>query len=270
MTIVRRNLHFFRVVHSICSMLMSRNYSVCLQSFISSTKSFQILNLSSRPLSSETLYILDSSFNPPTRAHLALSLCSLPTQRPSTVVLLLSIENADKLSKPASFDHRLEMMELLAKRIERFKQEVGALVALSKRPKFVDKAKDVIEAFPKVQEVDWLVGYDTLIRILDKKYYTDSLENSLSAFWEKNRLICAMRGDETVERAYLDTIRAGMVDGVPKSWARYIKIIDPVGKEHSSTRARKAVCKGELEELARVVPEDIAEYIRSKNLYREE
>jgi nicotinamide-nucleotide adenylyltransferase len=249
--------------------MSSRTYSTHLKSFISSSKTFQILNPSSHPLGTESLYILDSSFNPPTKAHLALALSSLATTNNSTILLLLAIQNADKKAKPATFDHRLEMMELLARRIERT-SSARAIIALSKHPRFVDKAKEVAIAFPSVEEIVWLVGYDTLIRILDKKYYVPgTVEESLKAFWEKNRLVCAIRGDETVERALVERIRNGDVDGVPVSWAEYIKVIEPVGKEESSTQARKAAADGEWDELGKVVPEDIAEYIKKEQLYTE-
>jgi nicotinamide-nucleotide adenylyltransferase len=249
--------------------MSKRTYSTHLQSFVSSSKTFQIINPSSLPLTNDSLYILDSSFNPPTKAHLVLALSSLSTRNHSTVLLLLAIQNADKTAKPASFEHRLEMMELLAWRIEKT-GSANALVALSKHPRFVDKAEEVAVAFPSVNEIVWLVGYDTLIRILDRKYYPGTLEESLKAFWEKNRLVCAIRGDETVERAFIERIRSGNVDGVPVSWAEYIKIIEPVGKEESSTRARKAAAEGRWDELGSVVPEEIAAYIQKEQLYTEE
>jgi nicotinamide-nucleotide adenylyltransferase len=249
--------------------MSSRTYSTQLQSFLESTKDFQILNPTSRSSKNDTLYILDSSFNPPTKAHLGLALSSLTPDTPSTVLLLLAIQNADKSAKPATFDHRLEMMQLLAKRIERTSSSTTALIALSKHPIFVDKAKEVAMAFPSARHFVWLVGYDTLIRILDKKYYSGTVEESLRAFWEKNRLVCAIRRDEIVERAYVEKIRQGEIDGVPRTWAEYVKIIEPVGKGESSTRAREAAAVGRWEELGVVVPEEIAEYIKAEQLYRE-
>ena len=136
---------------------MSRMYSTHLQSFIHSPETFRILNLSSTPPTESALYILDSSFNPPTNAHLALALSSLPSNKTSTVLLLLAIQNADKQPKPASFEHRLEMMDLLAKKIESI-SSATALVALSKHARFVDKAKDVGISFPSIKEVIMACG----------------------------------------------------------------------------------------------------------------
>lgn len=246
--------------------MSSRLYSAHLQSFIASSKCFQIIRTSSHQLNDDTLYILDSSFNPPTNAHLALALSTLAWSKNPTVLLLLAIQNADKQEKPASFEHRLEMIELLARKIEAT-SSAKALVALTKHPRFVDKAKEVATSFPLVKEIMWLVGYDTLVRILDKKYYTGTLEESLGEFWEKNRLVCAIRGDDVVERAFLEKTRSGEFDGVPASWANYIKIIEPVGKEESSTRARRAAAEERWEEVREVVPEDVAVYVQKKRLY---
>src|SRR5579859_968114 len=144
--------------------MAARAYSTHLNSFVSSSEAFQILNKPSQT-PSDDIFILDSSFNPPTNAHLALGISSLPSTRQSTVLLLLAIQNADKTPKPASFHHRLAMMELLARKIEQT-SSATALIALSKHPRFVDKAKEVLSAFPEAQKVAWLIGYDTLIRIL--------------------------------------------------------------------------------------------------------
>jgi nicotinamide-nucleotide adenylyltransferase len=249
--------------------MSSRLYSSQLQSFVASSKCFQIIKSSSHQLNDDTLYILDSSFNPPTNAHLALALSALSWNERPTVLLLLAIQNADKQAKPASFDHRLEMMELLARRIEATSSAI-AMIALSKHPRFVDKAKEVAISFPSIKEFVWLVGYDTLIRILDKKYYTEALEESLRAFWEKNRIVCAIRGNESMERSFLGKVCSGELDDVPASWANYIKIIEPVGKEDSSTRARKAAAGGQWEEVKKVVPEEIAAYIQKEQLYLSE
>jgi nicotinamide-nucleotide adenylyltransferase len=252
----------------VVSPMSSRTYSTHFQSFVASSETFKILNPPDRPLKDEPLYILDSSFNPPTNAHFALSLVPLSQNPNSTVLLLLAIQNADKAPKPASFDHRLEMMDLLAKRIEST-SSMKAVIALSKHPIFVDKAKDIDIAFPSTNHVFWLVGYDTLIRILDQKYYSDTLEQSLGLFWKRNRIICAIRGDESVEREFLKRVLDGLVLGVPGSWAEYITLIAPVGKDDSSTRARRAASQRQWEEVGAVVPQEINDYIQKEDLYRE-
>jgi nicotinamide-nucleotide adenylyltransferase len=245
---------------------MAQRYTSALESFISSPNTtFKLIDPAPNSPQHDTLHILDSSFNPPTNAHLKLAQWS----RPSTLLLLLAIQNADKTAKPASFEHRLAMMNLLADKIKQDSQTSTTLIALSKHAKFVDKERDILISFPHMKRVVWLVGYDTLIRILDRKYYPGTLEESLVAFWERNRLVCAVRGEDVVERGYLDKIRRGEVDGVPASWAEYITFIEPVGKELSSTKAREAAGGTEWGILDNIVPQEIAEYIRQKQLYEE-
>jgi nicotinamide-nucleotide adenylyltransferase len=161
------------------------------------------------------------------------------------------------------------MMDLLAREIETT-GSTTALIALTKHARFVDKAKDVAASFPAAEKVVWLVGFDTLTRILDKKYYPSSLEESLGEFWERNRLVCAIRGEESVERGFVEKIREGGVDGLPSLWADYVEIIEPVGREESSTRAREAAAEGRWEEVGIVVPQEIATYIQREKLYTEE
>ena len=70
--------------------------------------------------------VLDSSFNPPTRAHLSLALLATPDISESTL-LLLSVRNADKQLKPgdAPYLERLEMMSHFADDLARAQMEAN-------------------------------------------------------------------------------------------------------------------------------------------------
>lgn len=94
----------------------------------------------------KTLFILDSSFNPPSIAHAALaqsaflddcnssfssssSQPSQPSQQqqqkkeyefPHRLLLLFAVTNADKIAAPASFEHRLAMMTVFARDLQDF------------------------------------------------------------------------------------------------------------------------------------------------------
>lgn len=83
--------------------------------------------------------VLDSSFNPPTKAHYALASSSKPQLQDDgpkkhydALLLLFSVKNADKgmgTSKDASASQRLGMMQCLAHDLER---DLGANVAVAK------------------------------------------------------------------------------------------------------------------------------------------
>ncbi|KAK5044923.1 hypothetical protein LTR84_010295 [Exophiala bonariae] len=111
-------------------------FSQALKDFASSSSSFRILRSipgthapSSAPVC--TLFVLDSSFNPPSKAHSSLvksalssstltrrssseSSDSLTSHAPQRVLFLLATVNADKKPKPADFEDRLVMMTLMA------------------------------------------------------------------------------------------------------------------------------------------------------------
>ncbi|KAF8656193.1 hypothetical protein AX16_002631 [Volvariella volvacea WC 439] len=112
-----------------------------------------------RPLQ---IMVFDSSFNPPTKAHLALANHPRPrSQRAAgdgkdydAKLLLLSVRNADKTLKPgdASYIQRLEMMSLLARDVTQRNQDAvsetggesvepaNVAVAIIDEPTFVGKS----------------------------------------------------------------------------------------------------------------------------------
>ncbi|KAH9481296.1 Nicotinamide mononucleotide adenylyltransferase [Psilocybe cubensis] len=152
--------------------------------------------------------ILDSSFNPPTLAHLALA-NSRRSQGTNTnngngetpsydaKLLLLSVKNADKTLKPgdATYEQRLEMMTLLASSVTRDAeqpstrptplQDANVAIAIIDEPTFVGKS-DALLAFlqhrfasippptptPEGIELTFLVGHDTLERLFSRRYYS--------------------------------------------------------------------------------------------------
>ncbi|CDO71837.1 hypothetical protein BN946_scf184939.g61 [Trametes cinnabarina] len=122
------------------------------------------------PYSTFHISVLDSSFNPPTLAHLALAntLPQPPAEAPPSTssasrdfdarLLLLSVRNADKQLKPgdATYEQRIEMMVLLAHDLARSRarsvpaapehfpespsHEPNVAVAIIDEPTFVGKS----------------------------------------------------------------------------------------------------------------------------------
>ncbi|KAF2233785.1 hypothetical protein EV356DRAFT_502983 [Viridothelium virens] len=99
--------------------------------FQSSSSSFSILRTINAPNPTsvpKTLFILDSSFNPPSRAHLELATSVFKEAkernggqpkytRPWRLLLLFSTHNADKAPSAATFEQRLALMCILAEDI---------------------------------------------------------------------------------------------------------------------------------------------------------
>lgn len=248
-----------------------------------------------------SISILDSSFNPPTRAHLALA--SLPPHIVSTStpnrdfdarLLLLSVRNADKGLKPtdATYVQRLEMMVRLARDVYSPQGEHNAntAVAIIDEPTFVGKARiltdflqrriislspssDSLPPITPSPELTFLVGMDTLERILATRYYPSPSEmrDYLKAFMTTSRLVCARRvvlgqlnaQSEAKEkevlalaREYLDVERLTIVD------------LEEDIESYSSSEVRQRIEAGDEEIWRNMVTPSIAEYVTVESLYR--
>ncbi|PKS05549.1 hypothetical protein jhhlp_008066 [Lomentospora prolificans] len=165
--------------------------------------------------------VLDSSFNPPTLAHMGMASSAARTyakkaaaaggpeassSSDTRVLLLLSVRNADKAAKPASFPQRLAMMYVFAGELLAKGQDGVEVVdiGLCTMPYFHDKC-DAIEregfysAAGRSPEQIYLAGYDTLIRIFNPKYYGQgaaagpSMQAALGPFFDRARLRITLR-----------------------------------------------------------------------------
>ncbi|UKZ64329.1 uncharacterized protein TrAtP1_005547 [Trichoderma atroviride] len=186
----------------------------------------------------QRLVVLDSSFNPPTRAHAEMAKSALEWASSSSssssprLMLLLSVNNADKAPKPASFPTRLGMMEgfghellkSLAATNEEGRPEID--LAVTKMPFFHDKARAIAESgfyaaggYPEPEQI-FLAGFDTVIRIFNPKYYnTGGMRAALGPFFERARLRVTMRtddewGGEDEQLGYVKGLGEGGLDEV--------------------------------------------------------
>ncbi|KAL4785718.1 hypothetical protein BJX76DRAFT_157859 [Aspergillus varians] len=281
-------------------------YSSALKRFLESSRNFEVLTSvardgQSRPPSTTTtsttdgvlLYVLDSSFNPPTLAHRHIA-CSAVLEnwgKPSRLLLLLATQNADKPAKPASFEDRLIMMQLCAQDLLAFlesrippadKHLLPVVdIGVTKKPYFVDKAAaiDAAGVYPQSLEQVHLTGYDTLIRIFDTKYYPpDHTLAPLEPFLSKHRLRVTVRpdsdwGSKAEQEAYLADLAQGgrESEGGKREWAQKIRLVE--GNKHkkqsiSSTKAREAI-QMNPQDLDWLVPAKVRDFVLSEQPYSE-
>lgn len=269
-------------------------YVSLLKRFVSSTKDFEVLaSVPDRSPPAKTLFVLDSSFNPPTRAHLRIASSALQEHLDpsSRLLLLLATQNADKPLKPASFEDRLTMMELFAHDLRshlatsspqgpRSNEDLPAIdICVIKKPYFVDKAT-AIEAsgcYPNALEQVHLTGYDTLIRIFNTKYYPpDHTLTPLIPLFSKHRLRVTMRpsdewGSREDQEEFLRALARGDREGEggPREWAQKIQLVEgrkPGDPSISSTRARDAI-ESAVEDLEWLVPEKVRQYLLAEKPY---
>ncbi|KAL0579593.1 hypothetical protein V5O48_002431 [Marasmius crinis-equi] len=175
--------------------------------------------------------VLDSSFNPPTAAHLGL----LNARRPrynsidtsgrdyDAKLLLLSVRNADKQLKStdATYTQRLEMMMKLAEEVtaqgkdeKEHSEHENVAVAIIDEPTFVGKSS-LLQRFLRERtssqtefRLTFLLGFDTLERFFAPRYYTNGppsddkealskMYSALEGFFAPNRdgsrIVCARR-----------------------------------------------------------------------------
>lgn len=277
------------------------NYAKQLTEFVQEDeKEFQIIHIASgkkttsptelvsAPLSLNeyrTLYVLDSSFNPPTKAHLTLARQALlkdKGEKPARMMFLLATVNADKKPKPADFEDRLVMMSLMAHDVvtEFGDQKVEVDVAVTKKPFFMDKAACIVEAgiYGDAQQVH-LTGYDTIVRIFNPKYYPEDQKlKVLEPFLSKHRLRVCYREDGETSRAdqetYIESVGDGSreSEGMRKEWRKMIELVDDAEsvKGYSSTKSRRAAVEGRRQDLEGLLGPEIADYVLSQKLYRDE
>lgn len=259
---------------------MRESFKSSLSDFAKSGSSFKILCSVPDPGKSKapvrTLYVFDSSFNPPTKAHMHLARSALredSENKPLRLLLLLAVKNADKAPKPAQFEDRLVMMTLMAENLQKELDEVVVDVGVTTEPFYYKKAEVVEEsgAYEGLEDGEQvhITGFDTIIRIFDKKYYPDGM-GVLQSMFEKGRLRVHLRdGDEKEQREYREKIANGSREGegIKAKWADKIEMVDPLEEVVSSTEARKCVVDQEGEGLERYVGDSIKQYIMQENLY---
>lgn len=266
-----------------------------LEEFLASKADFRIVysSVSSSPLanlSTRRILVLDSSFNPPHLAHYALVKEALKFKynnvqtSPSelSLLLLLSVKNADKVnSTPASLDHRLQMMYLMAEYLQK-NLDVHVSIGLTLHARFVDKSVSIINYLKEyfaseyhLMRLTFVVGFDTLVRILDPKYYLpDKLLDLLQEFMTTTDLFCLTRSANVEmyqeQLDYVKLLRHGHIANIPQAWADNVHVVsveedrDNLGLI-SSTVVRAAFAAG-LTSNVPVIPE-IKKYIEDNKLY---
>ncbi|CCE86037.1 Piso0_005682 [Millerozyma farinosa CBS 7064] len=259
------------------------NWGKSLSEFREFNKTFQIIHQTKTTSDTSRLFILDSSFNPPHLAHYSLVKTSIDYEaykndrNCSTVLLLLSISNADKADgEPASLEQRIDMIILLAEHITK-SLGLPAAVALTSCPKFADKCKAIQNhsrelALPK-SRLTFLVGFDTIIRILDQKYYTSPMSVALRDLFQDSDFLVLTREDKKYsiqyQLSYVKQLHAGSLKAIPNDWASRIYMVvndNLLEADISSSAVRSDIKNGKLHWQEKTIPE-IATYIKEKSPY---
>ena len=264
--------------------------------------------------------VLDSSFNPPTLAHLSLarfppldprrSQLELEDGRRKTStsgnLLLLSVRNVDKSLKKgdATYIQRIQMMILLAGEMVRgavgpstgdvtsdLRSTSAVAVGVIDEPTFVGKSTkllrhlsspslagflphdDTINNHRGQLQLTFVVGWDTLIRLFNPKYYGNSVESmrdSQETFFNKNgsSVVCSRRlqeGDPTVAREEMRFL--SLEDVRPFVERGAIEMVDIGDSEASlsSTAVRKGISESQGMLTGTSKPVDVELFVLSRS-----
>jgi nicotinamide-nucleotide adenylyltransferase len=192
-----------------------------------------------------TLLCLSASFNPMTMAHAALIRqggCLLPTHE---ILLLLAIANVDKGGEGLPWDRRFDLLLRFAA------SRPNVSVAAVGHGRFVDKLEAIRTAYSDAARVVFLLGFDTLVRLFDPKYYADR-GTSLTQLFDGSECIVANRGAET-----LSAIEAFLTRPDVSPFAHRIHPVrlPPDLAAVSATEVRARLARGES--IAELVPPEI-------------
>ena len=251
--------------------------------------------------SAQHMAVLDASFNPPTRAHLALARLPRSATQPAinydAHILIFSVRNADKgRGRPgdATALQRLEMIELLAKQLERDLPDPNVVVALVDEPLVFSKST-LIHAALGTQAplyLYWLMGSDTITRVFQVKYYESEkhLEQVCTQFFgqQRSKIVCAERSVDSVQghaghpswsgtQSESDEVNMLLQQpGPAHEWyskgAIELRKLDPDAARHSSTAVRRFLENSPRtphvhEELAQLVPSTLVDYLFTQPIY---
>jgi nicotinic acid mononucleotide adenylyltransferase len=137
---------------------------------------------------SRRLVVLPGSFNPPTKAHLALANSTLATGEVDRVDFLLASRTVNKeRTEGASLADRLLLLEDLTV------NHPNLGVVFVNRGLYVDQATIIRDALPSLEDLAFVVGFDKIVQIFDPRYYQNR-DEALDRLFKLARFFVAPRG----------------------------------------------------------------------------
>ena len=184
------------------------------------------------------LGIFSGSFNPLTLAHIKMVEDTVAKYQLDELLLLLAKANVDKPVFGLPLAARLLTLKKYAE--NRPKISVG----VSSHGRYIDKVRALKTLFSPDTAFNFIVGYDTLVRIFDAKYYTD-FHAELQALFASARIIVANRASADIK-----TIKTFMAQPEIYRYAPYVSCISlpDVYASMSSTEVRDLLAHGETVE----------------------
>ena len=191
------------------------------------------------------LGIFSGSFNPLTLAHAKMIEDTHTAYQLDEMLLLLAKANVDKNVFGLPLAARLLTLKKYTANLPRFS------VGVSSHGRYIDKVIALKAIFSPETEFHFIVGYDTLVRIFDPKYYTD-FHAELQELFVAARFIVANRAE-----AGIKTIETFMAQPEIHRYTPYVSslFLPDVYAYMSSTEVRELLEQGKT--IEHLVPSSI-------------
>jgi nicotinic acid mononucleotide adenylyltransferase len=201
------------------------------------------------------LGVLPASFNPPTSAHQALIREAGVTVAFDEILLIVDQQAMDKERMGAPLEDRLLMLLAL------YGDNARISVGISNRGLFLEKVEAVRTVYPTGDtQIYFIVGYDTIVRVLDPKYYRDR-KKALHSLFAQARFLVANR-EGYAERDLKELF--GLEENRPFA-AQVLPItLPPAVTRISSSQVRRYLAEGKSVEG--LVPPQLEEFLRKQGL----
>lgn len=175
--------------------------------------------------------LLPGSFNPLTRAHLALARAARRSAQLDLVIFAVAARTVDKEGVTrASIPDRLAQLAAYARR------DTGSAVVLLNRGLYVEQAKALGPYIAgSAARLAIIVGFDKVVQILDPRYYANR-DAALADLFSRARLLAAPRAEE--DEAALDAL---LLRPDNRAYAAQVSYLDlpPRYRQDSATQARR-------------------------------
>lgn len=193
--------------------------------------------------------VLAATFNPPTIAHSKMARWALEEGQCKGVLLLLDVRHAEKGHLEAHLLDRLIMAQLA------FPKEQGFVLGISSHGRFLDKTLALKALLGADRNWFFLLGSDSLQRMLDPIFYTD-YRNELKALFGSASFVVFRREGHLISQE------------ITPPWANIVwrNMPDPL-KDVSSTKVRQSIRSGQ--QWAMWVHPSVAKFIEKNHLYRD-
>jgi len=170
---------------------------------------------------------------------------------PDEVLFLLARANVDKEVSGLPLERRLTLLARFVETRPTFS------VAACSHGRFVDKVEAIRPHYPTGTLLTFVVGFDTLVRLFDPKYYADR-DAALSALFKASEFIAANRAPDPPEAVTTFLARPDVA-----SSAHRLRVIQlpPEIAAVSATQVRARLSRGEP--VTGLVPPEIQSLLRS-------